>query len=534
MCGAYIYCILSLNNESRKHCISRAVLIYYYYCQMPTKNILKYLGNSILRNSDSRTGVIFCILIFVFSFFVYLTTWHGAFTGYEIEAMRGADALLRGSFQFTRAGLGMTLLYTPFLLLQKLFSIENNNFLTLAIIFYSALTNIVIFLLLKKLFKNIYAALLVSALLATSSMIWPYANIGMEYPSALFLALTLLALLNYEQNGRGLILVGLALGFLTATKAYNILLFIPAAAYLFWTLKEKGQIKKIINPAFLASVMLPIILLYGPSVFYNLFVYKSVFGAYSAAEFKISDWWEGFYGLFFSVGKSIFIFNPLLIIAAFFWPKFLQDRAKAAWFIILSFAILLLLNAPLASWSDETWGPRKLLPVILLLHLPLIYCLRKLKNKFFFIIFFCLSFAAIYVQFLGAAYFYGSQLKFLKNANLDPLQNMRYIPQMSHPILYNKFFTSYLGRLKTGQSADFVYYESVWAKRENGIAFELYPKIKIDLRPYERLYTIWSRETENYNSAALAAKKKILLAFFATASSLLFCLIIYFYKKRPS
>lgn len=501
---------------------------------MSAKNILKYLKNSIFCNPDSRTGVIFFILIFTFSFSVYLTTWHGAFTGYEIEAVRGAKALFNGSFQFTRAGLGMALLYAPFLLFQKIFSIENINFLTLAIIFYSALTNSVIFLLLKKLFKNIYAGLILSALTAVSSMVWPYANIGMEYQPALFLALTLLALLNYEQSGRGAIWIGLSLGFLTATKSYNILLFIPAAAYIFKTLKEKEQMKKIINPAFLASIFLPVILLYGPAVFYNLFVYKSFFGAYSAAEFRISGWWEGFYGLFFSIGKSIFLFNPLLIIAVFFWPKFSREHAKTAQFILLTFALLLLLNAPLVSWSDETWGPRKFLPVIPLLHLPLAYSLNKLKNKFFAAVFFALSLAAIYVQFLGAMYFYGAQLKFLKNISADPLQNMRYAPQMSHPILYNKFFVSYLNRLKYGRSADFIYYESIWAKRESGIAFELSPKMKVDLQPYERPHIVWLRETENYNSGEAAAKKKIFPVLLAAISLLLFSLIIRLYNKRPS
>ena len=220
------------------------------------KKIRQYFANY-----DASQSAIFCFAIFAFSFCAYLATWHGAFTGYEVEAAKSAKALLGGVFEIKRTGISMTMLYIPFAFLQKIFSVENINFFTLAIVFYSALTNSVIFLLLKKLFNNARAALLISALIAIGSMIWPYANIGMEYQATLFLALTFFALVCYEQSGKGLIWVGLSLGLLTTAKSYDILLFIPAAAYVLWILKQKGQIKKIFNFAFLAAFFLPTFLL---------------------------------------------------------------------------------------------------------------------------------------------------------------------------------------------------------------------------------------------------------------------------------
>ena len=426
------------------------------------------------------------------------------------------------------------MLYIPFAFLQKIFSVENINFFTLAIVFYSALTNSVIFLLLKKLFNNARAALLISALIAIGSMIWPYANIGMEYQATLFLALTLFALVCYEQSGKGLIWVGLSLGLLTTAKSYDILLFIPAAAYVLWILKQKGQIKKIFNFAFLAAFFLPTFLLFGLTALGNWLVYKSFAGTYSlSAEFQITAWWEGFYGLFFSIGKSMFTFNPLLIITVLFWPKFLKEHKKPAYFILLNLFLLLIVNAPLIYWTDETWGPRKLLPIIPLLHLPLICLLPQLKKKLLAMVFVIFVAGAAYVQFLGAAYFYGTQLKFLKENNFNVINGTRYVPELAHPVLYNKFFISYLNRLIMGTGKNFNYYEDDWFKWEGGVPFKLFPKTPISLRKYEKPFMLWLRETENYNSGQIAAKKKLFLAIDAIIVLSLFYSIIRLYQKRP-
>jgi len=459
-------------------------------------------------------------------------TWHGAFTGYEFEAVRGAEAILNGSFEFKRIGISMVLMYLPFVLLQKIFSIENTNFLTLVIIFYSALTNSVIFLLLKKLFKNIYSSLLVSALIAVGSMVWPYANIGMEYQATLFLALTLLALISYEETEKNIFWVGASLGLLITAKAYDILLFIPIMIYLFWILKEKKQVKQIFNPVFLANLLLPAFILFSSTIIYNLFVYQTFTGDYSSAIsdglFKIDIWWEGFYGYFFSAGKSIFLFNPLLIISIFYWPKFFKEYKKIAWFIILSLLMLLVINAPFRYWTEEVWGPRKLMPIVPLLHLPLIYFIIRLKKKIFTIILIAVSLIAIYVQLLGATYFYGTQLNFLRNSELSSMQSMIYNPTLSHPILYHKFFMSYLTRLTTGQSKNFYYYQADWSawkmmKISGNIPFE---ETRIDLQQYEEPSILWIRKNNLYG--------KIFFAFDIILTLSLLYFIMHSFKKRTS
>ncbi len=422
-----------------------------------------------LQKSRHSTAIIF-LIICLLNLGIYLLTWHGRFVGYEGETARAAQAFFQGTYELKRAGLGAAFLYAPFIAISEMFFGGSLN-LSIVPLFYSALTGGVLFLILTTLFKKRYLAALISLLASVGSMVWPYANIGMEYQAGFWLSVMFLALVKWEQSGRGIIWAGLSFALLASAKSYNVLLILPLALYVILVLKEKKQLKRLASPSLLAGLILPGLALLAAGLVANYAIYKSFAGTYTLAdEFKLTIWWEGFYGYFLSIGKSIFIYNPLLLPALFFWPVFFKKKASHAWFILSSLAVLLAINAPFASWTDETWGPRKLLPVIPLLHLPLVYLVSQLNLKKLTSIFLAVILAAaVYTQFLGASYDYGKQLAILRRNDLDSLQNMRYDPALAHPVLYNTLFFSYLNCLADGESNVFNYRERSWLRlTENG------------------------------------------------------------------
>ena len=109
--------------------------------------------------------------------------------------------------------------------------------------------------------------------------------------------------------------------------------------------------------------------------------------------------------------------------------------------------MLLLITAPFSYWSDETWGVRKLVPIIPLLHLPLIFIFNKLKfNKIKVFGIAVLLILSMYIQIIGASYSYGRQLEILNRSNLDSLYHMRFTPQLSHVPLYHNLFVGFLSK----------------------------------------------------------------------------------------
>jgi hypothetical protein len=87
----------------------------------------------------------------------------------------------------------------------------------------------------------------------------------------------------------------------------------------------------------------------------------------------------GLLGTFFSPGKSIFLFSPVLVLAAIgarrFWR---QDRRHCA-LILGSGLLFLLLHAQMRNWSgDWGWGPRYTVTILPLLFVPTAWVVAEL------------------------------------------------------------------------------------------------------------------------------------------------------------
>jgi len=80
---------------------------------------------------------------------------------------------------------------------------------------------------------------------------------------------------------------------------------------------------------------------------------------------------EGFWGLLFSPGKSVFLFTPLLVLLIAFWHKVpAKVYAEAAALVMLVAVYLYMIGTLLGGsdfpvWhGDSSWGPRYILPIL--------------------------------------------------------------------------------------------------------------------------------------------------------------------------
>ncbi len=428
------------------------------------------------------------MVIFLAVFAVYFSTWHGTFEGYESETAEAARMLMSGDYQIKRAGLGAVMLYMPFVALFKLFGIVSSSALSIVAIFYSALLSVILFFIAREYTTTRVSAIFAGAV-ALGSMVWPYANAGMEYQLTLGLALLFLLLKKHANGGVNGWLIGTALIFIILTKSYGAIFAIPAALFIASSQHDSQQRLKTILFYVVIPTVLSVVLLFA----LNKFFLHSFAGFYKASqEFQIIHWWEGWYGLFFSFGKSIFIFNPLLVLAACAYARFWRTHRSDFLFIMSALLLVLLINAPFMYWSDETWGPRKLLPLIPLLHVPLIFILdsaRAIRSRIVWLLIGLVFAGAMYVQLLGASYYYGKYLAILRAGDMDSLATMRHIPELSHMVIYHKLFMSYLGGAHAIDYTEMSWFR--WTVKQKDVQFET---VGVDLRPYHKPDVFWLRK----------------------------------------
>lgn len=85
----------------------------------------------------------------------------------------------------------------------------------------------------------------------------------------------------------------------------------------------------------------------------------------------------GVMGLLVSPGKSLFLFAPVMLIAAAGLPRMLRDARAAAVMVMAVFALFVAAHGSLAGWpGDWAWGPRYFVFVIPLLFLPVVFALQ--------------------------------------------------------------------------------------------------------------------------------------------------------------
>lgn len=222
-----------------------------------------------------------------------------------------------------------------------------------------------------------------------------------------------------------LIFSGILFGICAITYNQTFILSIPSyILYYFLLLKPKfnsKSFKKVAKDSlFFFAGALPFVFIY--FWFENLKAHADLninsaafFSSYAGFLLKVPAGvlFEGIYGQLFSVGRSVFLYSPLLLIIIFFWHK-IDKKIKPEFIAFLTLSVIYIyfyasqysLGRPdqgyAGFWHGESsWGPRYLTPLIPFGMLIVGYIYKKLSKKFKYFVFLPLSLAGLYVGILG-------------------------------------------------------------------------------------------------------------------------------------
>lgn len=353
----------------------------------------------------------------------------GKFVGYEDETVAVAEGLVKtgqlvvmpgtplttqgvpgpGGRRYSRTGLTQPLLEAPFYAvgegLDQLASHQREYTWRLFMLrlfdpLMAALTVMAIFAILIHRRTSLRLALGIGVLAAVGSLIWPYAKMGMETTAMGCFSLALLAAVwAAEGSSWRWAISGLMAGATAAALGFAPVLLVALIPFLFERCRsiERGELVRRI-----VCFGIPLLLWALAIGWYNAYRTGSVTNfddAYFPQPGSIP--WATL-GLSVSPGKGLLIYSPLAILGLsglrWLWR---EDRPLAAAVIAGVVANLMVIVVKLG-WSDETWGPRYLVPSAWLLLLPLAAWVRARTRRRWRLLFavaaisICIQIAAVF------------------------------------------------------------------------------------------------------------------------------------------
>ena len=388
----------------------------------------------------SAAGVLALIGIVVLATSVYLLTTYGR--GHGVDGARyyyTADAFLRGRLNidenaaavgarrgddghfYMQYGPGQSIAEVPWIaalravlhardvsvpdrlaLMRAWGPILTNTFL-------AAATIAVMYLLVIQLGYRARTAAVMALLVAFTTPLWNYARLDFSEPLQCFLILAAYWRIVCARPSAFLasaLGAGLAIGGLVLTKAVFVLVAPIAWLALLWRVRpwEFGRITRV-TLAFGAPVAIS-------GVIYLAWNFAR-FGA--AFDFGYNESFDtpllaGLYGLFFSSGKSVFLYAPVILAALFAIPHFARrHRAELVVIFALSAPVVCVYAAFWAWHGDWSWGPRYMLPFMALWMLPVATVVDS-GGRVWRGAIAALALLGVYVQVLGVAINAGTYL----------------------------------------------------------------------------------------------------------------------------
>lgn len=423
--------------------------------------------------SDKRTDFLKRILIlclFLLCFFIYSLTLSYRFYGYEYNTLEYFRNLFycNSLSGHTPAGILDIFFYLPMEWVNLLFVAPNDlitrDFVALQTLpLMSALVCLVFFALCLELYGSVQTAVGTTLILAFTTMLWPYSKMGMEVQHALWPLASLCLLVRWHQNQKSpdLVLAGICAGFIMHTKVYG---FVVTGAFVLYMMiisireeKFKGKRLSIFLRFFVPIVILFLLLLVQNRIRHGGWLLGDRYNV--EYEGKRVPVWQPLAGYFFSSGKSLFVYNPLLLVSLFFLPKFFRRFSRLKTMFFLVFGLGILFHSLLWIWTDETWGPRKLLFLVPLGILPLGMMMEEFGSLSLFrraLILFT-GVLAVFVQILAVGFSYETEPVLLRSYGLSSLENIRYNPRLSHTTINYALLESTIDRYIAGETHYYVY-----------------------------------------------------------------------------
>lgn len=304
---------------------------------------------------------------------------------------QGAD----GKF-YSKFGIGQSLIEAPFYALARAVAPKEDGsgyrysflyFITvLSVPAASALACVFFLSLLCVAGFDKITSMTTTLLFAFATMIWPYAKLGFSEPLQVCAIAAGMYFAIMSGEGRAekySALCAVAMGVLILTKIsmavivpfffmYLLLARCPGGA----TIKRRGVPFMGVFSIFVAVALYYNYARFGAPLNFGYFSGKdSVFGFSTPLL-------SGLYGLFFSPGKSVFIYVPILFISLGAIPAFHREHRELSLLSWSSVVVVVLLYAKWWAWhGDYAWGPRFMTPLIPFAILPVAIFIRDFKSK---------------------------------------------------------------------------------------------------------------------------------------------------------
>jgi hypothetical protein len=451
-------------------------------------------GSTVAQRGLRRSTIAVLLGLAAFGFFGVTA---GQLTGYEPETAAVSEGLVRtgqlrvmagtpssgegmvgrGGYRYGRTGLTQPLLEAPaYWLGMKLdeLSSDGRNYrwrTTLLQLFdpaMAALTVVAIFALLVLRGVSRRRALIVAALCAVATLIWPYSKIGMDTTLMATLALTMLAAAwaSKRPTAGRLALLGVAMALTMNSKAYGALLMLGALPLCASALLRLVRERRIM---LLVAFVIPVLCGLAAIAWYNWYRTGSVTnfdntyiaGRVLALPFSVA-------GLLVSPGKGLLFYSPLVVLGLLGLRELSRDDRPLARTIVLTAAVNILVIAISISWTDETWGPRYLVPSAWLLVLPIAWWVTNRRRRRWLI---AVAAAGVCVQFAGVFVSYGDIVGASRALAGEPVylyndwsarvaygdDGPRWIPQASPLLVQAEVVAAYVKEKLTGSGFTVTY-----------------------------------------------------------------------------
>jgi hypothetical protein len=234
---------------------------------------------------------------------------------------------------------------------------------------------------------------------------------------------SLVRLRDAPRRGTGL-WFGFWAGALVNSKYVFVLAFLGALLFLFVDAARARRLRRL--SAALAWPLIPglafllLMLWYNRARTGSLFSsgYPSVAGL--GATVLREPVWVGLWSYCFSLGKSIFLYNPPLILSVFALPLVWRKRASIVAAMAMTAGPIVAVYCKFAHWSgDWCWGPRYLLFVVPVLLVPLAFLFdewRRMRKRLWLALGGALLVAGVLVQVVGASQYWDHFIRISKIA----------------------------------------------------------------------------------------------------------------------
>ena len=296
--------------------------------------------------------------------------------------------------QYSKYGFGMSVLAIPFYMFGKVLSalLEIDESMatqfTVSMInaILTALSCVMIFRFsLDRLNFSYSTGLFLSLGFGLSTIAWYYSEDFMSEPATTLFLLSAVYFATNDDLSRkkqSMVLAGTFLAIAISCRMASLVVVPGFVLYEWMTWKDSKEkkISRFCIDIFRASI--PVIFIIAIIMSYNYARFEDLFETGYEKEGFGGSFFVGFYGILFSSGKSLFLYNPLTLIGCLAFGKFwMHDKQLALFGFWLIFSQLLMFSF-WHSWpGGMSWGPRLMLVVIPYLILPVGFFWEKFEKK---------------------------------------------------------------------------------------------------------------------------------------------------------